>query len=1147
LDGVTWSNETSVAQTGESVTDFSIWFDGVYIHYACRNFGVGLRYRRGTPNLDGTITWSANEQSISTQYGNAGGLNISVDVDGYAWIGYTDFNGTYQYPYVIKSGNNDGTWGSNPSGFPYRFSTTSNSWCIIPVPLANGGMLIVHNPYNFGDVPIKLKRWASNQWGTTIETTGTTSTAVSAVAQGNDCHIVFLASGRKIKHVRYIFDSNSLSTETTVKDPGNPVVLSIDSATNDLYAFWANTPLTNHIYYKKYDSSTSTWDYASTDLIDENPRYLFQEVLTCFYASNGSKIGIAYQTNLDSPYNIKFTFLPVFATIGSDLDVVGNLTVAGDASISNQLSANTITTTDDATIGGSLSASTVSTAGNATVGSLNITAGLTLNSNSGVNGQVLTSNGSGNNPTWQNITGEGSSYITSISSGQPFSVSNGALSLNASSPLHISGGSLGLNTSASPTFAGLTITGNATINNDLTSYGALSTSSNPATGMGGGAVLIGHGYNQSTDYPQIILSDSNLEFGQYGTLQIKKVNGTYGNLMVGGLWLDGTISARPGDTLMSGEPSSPGFSFNNIIAPDGYYTNPGIGLNSAGELVLSDYTNGVVTAHDGSLGNTLDDGSGNMNVSGSLNVANKLTMNGNSGTSGQVLTSNGSGNAPTWQTISGGGSGYITSIATGQPFTVSSGALSLNVSSPLQISGDSLGINTAASPTFSGLTINGTATVTGISSNSGVKIAQNANHILVTTPSFNRMKLPTEWYPNPSHGYADLGHCNLLFEHTGSQYTYPDGINTSLFLVMVQDTFPEHSDLFVPFLATDHGFWVEKDIQTYGALFTSSDPAKCSGGGAILMGHGFRGGATCPPKFILTDTLGGGTDAQASLTVSNGVITAVNVTNTGDNYTFADITVNSANGHSAKLSPCILGGHIQSILVHDGGSGYSPSDTISITNNPHDTLYLEQFDSSPANLNLGNLILQGTIDTPNLWIYVLKGMNITGSFNAIGYSSYGYLKSDGTCGYSNQVMDAMVSIQTTNRILCGEQIDVLSDQRDKILIDTLNAETSLDAIKKLAPLHFVWKPETKKGEGVVAGFFAQEVAQAIPEAVTMHKGERYSDEHTLNYNVLTTYALSAIQGLNNHYQDNAKKIDVLTEEIRDLRAMIQQLTKGGMD
>lgn len=57
---------------------------------------------------------------------------------------------------------------------------------------------------------------------------------------------------------------------------------------------------------------------------------------------------------------------------------------------------------------------------------------------------------------------------------------------------------------------------------------------------------------------------------------------------------------------------------------------------------------------------------------------------------------------------------------------------------------------------------------------------------------------------------------------------------------------------YIPFLATDFGLWVEKDIETYGALMTTSDPAKGVGGGAILIGHGLDG-ANDPPHIQLTD------------------------------------------------------------------------------------------------------------------------------------------------------------------------------------------------------------------------------------------------------------------------------------------------------
>ena len=131
-DGSTWSSATTVRACTYGYK-FSIWFDGTYLHYAYGSSSA-IYYRRGTPNSDGTITWSAAEQTVSTTYNSARYPMISVDSNGYVFVGYSDYDGTNRYPYVIKSGNNDGTWGTTPSGFPYQLSTASATWGVSVVP-----------------------------------------------------------------------------------------------------------------------------------------------------------------------------------------------------------------------------------------------------------------------------------------------------------------------------------------------------------------------------------------------------------------------------------------------------------------------------------------------------------------------------------------------------------------------------------------------------------------------------------------------------------------------------------------------------------------------------------------------------------------------------------------------------------------------------------------------------------------------------------------------------------------------------------------------------------------------------------------------------------------------------------------------------
>jgi len=52
-------------------------------------------------------------------------------------------------------------------------------------------------------------------------------------------------------------------------------------------------------------------------------------------------------------------------------------------------------------------------------------------------------------------------------------------------------------------------------------------------------------------------------------------------------------------------------------------------------------------------------------------------------------------------------------------------------------------------------------------------------------------------------------------------------------------------------------------------------------------------------------------------------------------------------------------------------------------------------------------------------------------------------------------------------------------------------------------------------------------------------------EHTLNYNVLTTYALSAIQGLTLRNEEQVARFETLTREIEDLRSEIQKIATSG--
>jgi hypothetical protein len=119
-------------------------------------------------------------------------------------------------------------------------------------------------------------------------------------------------SGYNVLYTKYSYATNSFSAETTLQASTtiySAPVISINPSTNDLYVFWAGYPTASHIYYRKYTTSTSTWETA-VDWIDESAEALTaNDRLTCFYQAYSSKIGLLYMTKTASPYNVKFAFL----------------------------------------------------------------------------------------------------------------------------------------------------------------------------------------------------------------------------------------------------------------------------------------------------------------------------------------------------------------------------------------------------------------------------------------------------------------------------------------------------------------------------------------------------------------------------------------------------------------------------------------------------------------------------------------------------------------------------------------------------------------------------------------------------------------------------------------------------------------------
>ena len=157
-DGESWTNETEISDDITMGYDASVWSNGTNIYLAYTpNTDGGLYYGNGLPNSNGSITWNGIEQAVNSTSNEVHYTMISVDSDGYIWIAYQEEVGGNWYPFVTKSGNCDGTWGTTPEGFPYQLSSTASGDCAASiVPLSSGKMLAV---YAYDGETVKAQSW----------------------------------------------------------------------------------------------------------------------------------------------------------------------------------------------------------------------------------------------------------------------------------------------------------------------------------------------------------------------------------------------------------------------------------------------------------------------------------------------------------------------------------------------------------------------------------------------------------------------------------------------------------------------------------------------------------------------------------------------------------------------------------------------------------------------------------------------------------------------------------------------------------------------------------------------------------------------------------------------------------------------------
>ena len=341
-DGLSWSARSASLGALSVGGGVSVHFDGTYVHYA-RSTGTNdepLYYRRGIPDADGTIAWSAGEQVAVPVVGGVRYLHpsISADSSGHALISYhyEKQNGLAgEGPRITKSGNTDGTWGTSPAGFPYELASASESEWYTTVHGLTADKIAVTFADHTNIKGVSVRTYDGAIWNSMQTTVSNPQfgSGYSAVAQGDDVHIALLTTSTfDILYCKYSYSTNTFGLEhmllSSATSSSFPALAR--TANDDLYCFWAGAPATNHVYYTRMVSGV--WDAGCTDWLAETDLKANGGVTTFYDQGSSDYVGLAWETGTASPYDIRFAAVGITSAPNQAPNQPGNVLPSDAAS-----------------------------------------------------------------------------------------------------------------------------------------------------------------------------------------------------------------------------------------------------------------------------------------------------------------------------------------------------------------------------------------------------------------------------------------------------------------------------------------------------------------------------------------------------------------------------------------------------------------------------------------------------------------------------------------------------------------------------------------------------------------------------------------------------------------------------------------------
>lgn len=382
VPGTAWAANTMVANDcGLYGVEYAIFYDAENdtIHYARHDMTPDpdeVKYRMGTPGTNGTITWAAAEQTVSTTPAAllTWRTTIAVDEEGYPWVAWIDTDGTnlVGIVYVESSSTKNGTWTEaeritcgtggtatdgtgTMTGSPVTLSdglnqptvtvegtfiinlpiggsgtATSGGWAITgsPVALAEGDNTITVEAAGAGTIDIDLDL-DDHAWFVALTPVSTYDTNVMEVQWSAENRTGGAADGDNgLYATMYNGDTDTWSTRDTVVAEG-----SLNATRPDAFSFYDIGSSMWVVYTDSLGSlmcrarsSIQTWAVcAAAEVIKEDPGNILLPTLSG-YSQSGAGDNLICIANNDS------TLWYAFHDYGDDIDEWGTWNTAWQAS-----------------------------------------------------------------------------------------------------------------------------------------------------------------------------------------------------------------------------------------------------------------------------------------------------------------------------------------------------------------------------------------------------------------------------------------------------------------------------------------------------------------------------------------------------------------------------------------------------------------------------------------------------------------------------------------------------------------------------------------------------------------------------------------------------------------------------------------------